>query len=81
VLIIGINDRPELSAVGPYTAGLAEHLVRLPRPAAILGVVSSLSGGVLVRISGDRLRAPCRPLFHDHMGSAALPTAVAVGNE
>ena len=26
-LIIGINYRPELTAVGPYTAGLAEHLV------------------------------------------------------
>ena len=26
VLIIGINYRPELTAVGPYTAGLAEHL-------------------------------------------------------
>ncbi len=26
VLIFGINYRPELTAVGPYTAGLAEHL-------------------------------------------------------
>lgn len=28
VLITGINYRPELTAVGPYTAGLAEFLVR-----------------------------------------------------
>lgn len=27
VLIIGLNYRPELTAIGPYTAGLAEHLV------------------------------------------------------
>ena len=26
VLIIGINYRPELTGIGPYTAGLAEHL-------------------------------------------------------
>ena len=26
VLIVGINYRPERTAVGPYTAGLAEHL-------------------------------------------------------
>ena len=28
VLIIGINYRPELTAVGPYTAGIAEVLAR-----------------------------------------------------
>ncbi len=28
VLLVGINYRPELTAVGPYTAGLAEHLAR-----------------------------------------------------
>jgi glycosyltransferase involved in cell wall biosynthesis len=28
ILICGINYRPEMSSVGPYTAGLAEHLVR-----------------------------------------------------
>jgi hypothetical protein len=26
VLIIGINYRPEVTGIGPYTAGLAEHL-------------------------------------------------------
>ena len=26
VLIIGINYRPELTGIGPYTADLAEHL-------------------------------------------------------
>ena len=28
VLIAGINYRPELTGIGPYTTGLAEHLVR-----------------------------------------------------
>ena len=139
VLIIGINYRPELTAVGPYTAGLAEHLVargdevtvltglphypawriargtpralrrretirgvtviraahyvpatqsairrafyegtfgltgllaslRLPRPDAILGVIPSLSGGVLARFTGERLRVPYGLLFQDLMG-------------
>ena len=26
VLIVGINYSPELTGIGPYTAGLAEHL-------------------------------------------------------
>ncbi len=133
VLIIGINYRPELTAVGPYTAGLAEHLVargderhgdhrpaalpgladrprhptlapptprrsaastviraahyvpatsqdasggpctkersvspgswqpgRLPRPDAILGIVPSLSGGILARLTGEPSRRPLR---------------------
>jgi len=127
VLIIGINYRPEPTGIGPYTAGLAEHLaargdevtvvtglpsypgwrlmhggprrllttervdgvtviraahyipasqtavkralyegtfgltallasLRLDRPDAILGVVPSLSGGILARLTGQRLR-------------------------
>jgi glycosyltransferase involved in cell wall biosynthesis len=142
VLIIGINYRPELTAIGPYTAGLAEYLasrgdrvtvvtglphypewrimrgtpralvreeqidgvsviraahyvptaqsairralyessfgligliasLRVPRPDAILGVVPSLSGGVLSRLTGGRLRVPYGLLFQDLMGPAA----------
>ena len=130
VLIIGINYRLELTGIGPYTAGLAEHLaargdevtaltglphypawriargtprallrretirgvtviraahyvpatqsairralyegtlgltgflasLRLPRPDAILGVVPSVSGAILARLIGRRLRVPC----------------------
>ena len=126
VLIFGINYRPEPTAIGPYTAGLAEHLaargdevtvitglpsypgwrlmrgtprrllaterldgvtvtraahyipatqsalrravyegtfgltgllasLRLARPDAILGVIPSLSGGILARITGSAL--------------------------
>ena len=150
VLIIGINYRPELTAVGPYTAGLAEHLaargdrvtvitglphypdwriargtprtlvreetihgvtvirgahyvpatqsalrralyeatfgltallasLRLPRPDAILGVVPTLSGGVLARLTGERLRAPYGLLFQDLMGQAARQSGMAGG--
>lgn len=150
VLIIGINYRPELTAVGPYTAGLAEHLAArgdlvtvitglahypqwriargtrrklvleetirgvtvirsahyvpatqsavkraiyegtfgltgllgslgLPRPDAILGVVPSLSGGILARMSGGRLRAPYGLLFQDLMGLAARQSGMVGG--
>ena len=30
VLIVGINYRPEPTGIGPYTAGLAEHLAARP---------------------------------------------------
>jgi putative colanic acid biosynthesis glycosyltransferase WcaI len=150
VLIIGINYRPEPTAIGPYTAGLAEHLVargdevtvltglpsypgwrlmrgtrrqllaierrrgvtviraahyvpaiqsamrravyegtfgltgllaslRLARPDAILGVVPSLSGGVLARLTGERLQAPYGLLFQDVMGPAARQSGIAGG--
>ncbi len=150
MLIIGINYRPELTAVGPYTAGLAEQLaaqgdevtvltglphypawriargtprallrretiggvtviraahyvpaaqsamrralyegtfgltgllasLRLPRPDAILGIVPSLSGGVLARLTGERLRVPYGLLFQDLMGRAARQSGMAGG--
>jgi len=150
VLIIGINYRPEPTAVGPYTAGLAEHLAArgdevtvltglpsypgwrlmrgtprrllaterldgvtvvraahyipaaqtaakravyegtfgltgllaslwLGRPDAILGVVPSLSGGILARLTGQRLRAPYGLLFQDLMGPAARQSGIAGG--
>ena len=150
VLIIGINYYPELTAVGPYTAGLAEHLaargdevtvltglphypawriapgtpralihreairgvtvvraahyvpatqsairracyegtfglngflasLRLPRPDAILGIIPSLSGGVLARLTGTRLHVPYGLLFQDVMGPAACQSGISGG--
>ena len=150
VLIIGINYRPEPTGIGPYTAGLAEHLaargdevtvltglpsypgwrlmrgmprrllaterldgvtvlraahyipgsqtaakralyegtfgltgllasLRLGRPDAILGVVPSLSGGILARLTGQRLRAPYGLLFQDLMGPAARQSGIDGG--
>jgi colanic acid biosynthesis glycosyl transferase WcaI len=150
VLIIGINYRPGPTGIGPYTAGLAEHLaargddvtvltglphypawriaggtprallrretirgvtviraahyvpatqsairrafyegtfgltgllasLRLPRPDAILGIIPSLSGGILARITGLRLRAPYGLLFQDLMGPAARQSGMAGG--
>lgn len=150
VLVIGINYRPELAGIGPYTAGLAEHLAargdqvtvitglphypdwqltpRTPRrlvgeesiggvrviraahyvpssqdagrratyeatfglsgllasrgierPNAILGVVPSLSGGLLARVLSHRHRAPYGVLFQDLMGPAASQSGIAGG--
>jgi glycosyltransferase involved in cell wall biosynthesis len=150
VLIIGINYRPELSGIGPYTAGLAEHLAAqgnrvtvitgiphypgwrigpgthrelvrdeliddvrviraahyvpavqnaarralyeatfgltgliasrgVSRPDAILGVVPSLSGGVLAKLLGRRFSAPYGLLFQDLMGPAASQSGIAGG--
>ncbi len=150
MLIIGINYRPELTSVGPYTAGLAEQLaargdevtvltglpnypawriaagtprallrretirgvtviraahyvpatqsairralyegtfgltgllasLRLPRPDAILGVVPSLSGGVLARAVGEVLHVRYGLLFQDLMGRAAAQSGIPGG--
>jgi colanic acid biosynthesis glycosyl transferase WcaI len=150
VLIIGINYRPELSGIGPYTADLAEYLAgrgddvtvicglphypgwriaggtprrlvseeriggirvvraahyvpprqdavrraayegtfgltallasaRVDRPRAIVGVVPTLSGGVLARLLGSGLPAPYGILFQDLMGPAASQSGMAGG--
>lgn len=151
VLIIGINYRPELTSVGPYTTALAEHLAargdevtvvtglphypewqippgtprrlvheetidgvtviraahyvpasqsalrravyegtfgltgllasrRPRRPHAILGIIPSLSGGVIARRTGQRLDVPYGLLFQDLMGRAALQSGIAGGS-
>jgi glycosyltransferase involved in cell wall biosynthesis len=150
VLIIGINYAPELTGIGPYTAGLAEHLAvrgdqvtmitglphypdwrvpdgtpralvreepiggvrviraahyvpatqnalrratyeatfgftgllasrRIERPDVILGVVPSLSGGILARILSRRFGAPYGLLFQDLMGPSASQSGIAGG--
>ena len=156
MLIIGINYRPELTAIGPYTAGIAEALARrgdrvtvltglphypawqiaastsrrlfsstdvngvrvlraahyvpsrqsalrrgayegtflvagaaallraavlreLERPDAILGVVPSLSGGVLARAVGTALHVRYGLLFQDLMGRAAAQSGIPGG--
>ena len=150
VLIVGINYRPEPTGIGPYTAGLAEHLaprgddvtvitglpsypgwrlmsgtprrlvaserlegvtvvrsahyvpaaqsaakralyegtfgltgfltsLGVARPDAILGVIPSLSGGILARLTGQRLHAPYGLLFQDLMGPAARQSGMAGG--
>ena len=150
VLITGIYYRPELTAIGPYTAGLAEHLARrgdevtvvtglphypgwriapgtrralwaresidgveviraahyvprtqsalrraayegtfgltgllatlaLPRPDAILGIVPSLGGGLLARVSAGTSWRPLRDPVPGPDGPAAAPVRVRRG--
>src|SRR2546423_5317534 len=135
VLLIGINYAPELTGIGPYTTGLAEHFAgqghavrvitgvphypqwrrtRSPangmsnprvsrqwhfvpgkptafgrtlyeatwllsgaralavrRPNVVIGVIPSLSGGVLAWIAGRKFGAPIGLIFQDLMGPAA----------
>ncbi len=53
--------------------------LRLDCPDAILGVVPSLSGGILARLTGERLRAPYGLLFQDLMGPAARQSGIDGG--
>lgn len=150
ILIAGINYRPEVTSVGPYTAGLAEYLVgrgdrvtvitglahypawrlgprtrrvlwaretidgvdviraahyvpsrqsalkraayeitnsltgslaavSVDRPDAVLGIVPSLSGGVIARLAAERHGVPYGILFQDLMGPAARQSGVPGG--
>jgi colanic acid biosynthesis glycosyl transferase WcaI len=143
ILLIGINYAPELTGIGPYTTGLAEHFAdqghsvrvitgvphypqwrrgRAPsngtsnprvsrqwhyiprrpsafgrmlyeaswlmsgtralvvrRPQVVIGVIPSLSGGVLAWLAGRKFRAPVGLIFQDLMGPAAAESGYRGG--
>jgi colanic acid biosynthesis glycosyl transferase WcaI len=51
----------------------------LPRPDAVLGIVPSLSGGLLARLAASRFRVPYGLIFQDLMGEAAQQSGVPGG--
>lgn len=51
----------------------------LPRPDLLLGVIPSLSGGLLVRLAALRFRVPYALVFQDLMGQAAEQSGVSGG--
>jgi glycosyltransferase involved in cell wall biosynthesis len=51
----------------------------LPRPDAILGIVPSLSGGMVAWLAGRRFRAPYGLVFQDLLGPAAAQSGVEGG--
>ncbi len=53
--------------------------VRMPRPDAILGVVPSLSGGIVARAAAARFRVPYGLIFQDLVGQAAEQSGVSGG--
>lgn len=54
-------------------------LLGLPKPDAVLGVVPSLSGGLLARLAAKRLGCPYGLIFQDLTGPAASQSGVATG--
>jgi colanic acid biosynthesis glycosyl transferase WcaI len=149
ILITTINYAPEETGIGPYSTGVAEHLVSqgyqvttltglphypawrvsdgyrdrlayterrngvevqrrwhyvpskqsalrrglyeatflasglsslsLPQPDAVIGVVPSMSGGVLARVAAARFRVPYGLVFQDLMGLSAEQSGIAGG--
>ena len=59
------------------TGGIARS--RSQRPDCVLGIVPSLSGGVLARLLGSRFGSPYGLLFQDLMGPAARQSGVRGG--
>ena len=53
--------------------------LRVPRPDMILGIVPSLGGGLLARVTAERSGAPYGILFQDLMGPAAGQSGVPGG--
>jgi len=51
----------------------------LPRPHAVIGVVPSLSGGVLARMAAARFRVPYGLIFQDLVGQSAEQSGIAGG--
>ena len=58
---------------------MALDAMRLPRPDAVLGVVPSLSGGIVARAAAARFRVPYGLIFQDLVGKAAEQSGVAGG--
>jgi glycosyltransferase involved in cell wall biosynthesis len=56
-------------------------LMALPRPDAVLGVVPSLSGGLLARLAARRFRVPYGLILQDLMGPAAEQSGVRGGGQ
>lgn len=50
---------------------MAFDALRVPRPDAVIGVVPSLSGGIVARAAAARFRVPYGVIFHDLAGQAA----------
>ena len=53
--------------------------LRLPQPDAVIGVVPSLSAGVLARVAASRFRVPYGLVFQDLMGLAAEQSGIGGG--
>jgi len=51
----------------------------LPQPDAVIGIVPSLSGGLLARMAAARFRVPYGLVFQDLMGVAAEQSGIAGG--
>ncbi len=58
---------------------MALDAMRLPRPDAVLGVVPSLSGGIVARAAAARFRVPYGLIFQDLVGKAAEQSGVSGG--
>jgi colanic acid biosynthesis glycosyl transferase WcaI len=54
-------------------------MLGMPAPNAVVGVVPSLSGGVLARAAARRLRCPYGLIFQDLVGPAASQSGVGAG--
>ncbi len=54
-------------------------VANLPRPDVIMGIVPSLSGGILARLYAARFHAPYGLLFQDLMGPAAAQSGIEGG--
>jgi colanic acid biosynthesis glycosyl transferase WcaI len=55
--------------------------VRFPRPDLVLGIIPSLSGGLLAQLAARHFKVPFALIFQDLMGPAAAQTGVSGANK
>jgi putative colanic acid biosynthesis glycosyltransferase WcaI len=76
-------SRPTAARRAAFEASFLVHLARLgriPRPDAIVGVIPSLSGGVLARLLGQYFSRPYGVVFQDLMGRAVVQSGIEGGH-
>jgi putative colanic acid biosynthesis glycosyltransferase WcaI len=76
-------SRPTAARRAAFEASFLVHLARLdrtPRPDVIVGVIPSLSGGVLARLLSQYFSRPYGLIFQDLMGRAVIQSGIDGGS-
>ncbi len=78
-----VPSQPSAAGRSLYEATFLAHALtarRLERPDAVIGIVPSLSDGVLAALAAKRFRTPYGIIFQDLMGQAVVQSGISGGN-
>jgi len=78
-----VPGQPSAAGRSLYEATFLAHALtarNLKRPDAVIGIVPSLSDGVLAALAAKRFRTPYGIIFQDLMGQAVVQSGISGGN-